>query len=222
MGAFALISELKKCEYILSYGVSLHDMKYNGIFYNEGGDVYVRVLNELLIEFKQEFMSMSSIERRAISAEVENLKKVYFDVPSDNCIDEMKSEYKRSRNASLKQEIDFSIFLREMVEVQKSYISELNEWVSSFFELPQKGTKTEEVIVEKTNVENEEKCLGDIAGVRKLAEFLGVGTNTAQKIITSEVLSRYGVQYRVSKRWYFKRKELEKLLVEKPNLLKEL
>lgn len=99
------------------------------------------------------------------------------------------------------------------------------------FQNPQVLDKTD-AVVEESSVqqirepqiieENITSNSGLIKGVDGLAAYLGVGKTMAQAIINSKKLMQSGAQYRVGKSWCFDKEKLDGLLLDNPELLKDV
>ena len=61
-----------------------------------------------------------------------------------------------------------------------------------------------------------------IKGVRGLAEYMDIGVTMAQAIINAKVLMENGIQYNAGRSWLFNKEKLDKLLSEKPDILKDI
>ena len=61
-----------------------------------------------------------------------------------------------------------------------------------------------------------------IKGVRGLATFLGCGVNTAQNIVSSEILLKRKIQYNAGDGWRFRKDKLTDLLEKEPKILKKV
>ena len=72
-----------------------------------------------------------------------------------------------------------------------------------------------------TKKSNSPEC-NIITGVRGLAEYLKIGNTLAQAIINEKVLMKNGAQYNAGRRWLFNKEKLDKLLSEKPDILKDI
>lgn len=61
-----------------------------------------------------------------------------------------------------------------------------------------------------------------IRGVKGLAKYLHIGSTLAQAVINSKLLQEDGAQYSAGGKWFFNREKLDRLLVKKPELLKDI
>ena len=74
-------------------------------------------------------------------------------------------------------------------------------------------------------IEPEESLSNDtnlVKGVKGLAEHIGCGINTAQKIINSGILSEKKIQYRAGKSWRFRKDKLTELLEIEPEIFRKV
>lgn len=221
---YDFLQELSRCDYIASSGDVIEDFRYNGIMYREGRETYNIKLNSMLMSFKNSLMSIMLSDNHqpvinTIFNEIEKIGKQYYDIPDRDCLTSMEREYQGNNNHSLLKSIREVRFLNEMVEVQRYYVSQAKEYVTSL--LGEEQTKT--VVKQQgdrpvISNDNKEKI---IKGVDGLAKYLHIGKTKAQAIINSKILEDNKIQF-YSGGHRFKRDKLDALLEEKPNLFKDI
>ena len=221
---FDFLQELSRCEYIASSGDVIEDFRYNGIMYREGRETYNIKLNSMLTSFKNSVMEILLTEKHqpiidTIFNEIEKIEEQYYDIPDRDYLRMMERDYQGSNNQSLLKSIREARFLNEMVEVQRYYVSQAKEYVTSL--LGEEQTKTVVKQQDEPPVISDGNKEKIIKGVDGLAKYLHIGKTKAQAIINSKILEDNKIQF-YSGGHRFKRDKLDALLEEKPNLFKDI
>ena len=61
-----------------------------------------------------------------------------------------------------------------------------------------------------------------ISGIKAFSEYLGIGTEKAQKVVSSKILQKAGVSYRIGKTNFFNKKKLDDYLAANPQALSNI
>ena len=220
---FDFLQELSRCEYIANSGDTIEDFRYNGIKYCEGRESYDFKLNSMLTSFKNSVMEIMLTEKHqpiidTIFNEIEKIEEQYYDIPDRDYLRMMERDYQGSNNQSLLKSIREARFLNEMVEVQKHYLNQVKEYVTTLLgkEQPKTVVKQQEEspVISKDNEEI-------IKGVEGLAKYLHVGKTKAQAIINSNILVDNTIQF-YSGGHRFKKDKLDAFLEKNPNAFRDV
>lgn len=220
---FDFLQELSRCEYIANSGDTIEDFRYNGIKYCEGRESYDIKLNSMFSSFKNSVMEIMLTESHqpvidTIFNEIEKIEKQYYDIPDRDYLTSMEREY-QGNNPSLLKSIREVRFLNEMVDVQRYYLSQAKEYVTTLLGKEQSKTvvkqQDEPPIISNGN---EEKI---IKGVDGLAKYLHFGKTKAQAIVNSKILENNKIQF-YSGGLRFKKDKLDVLLEENPNVFRDI
>ena len=212
----ALLNELRRCEIINDYKVNF---SYNGITLEESSVAFQRRLHRLYEDALVEIPFLSTeakdgfiniIDRYAESQRL-------FDVPDESVLESMNREIEAGNtNESLRQERDFVKMVCECVSLQKYYLKEFADAIG----YTSKDNSTTISIEVREEVSTTDTNL--IKGVKGLADFLGCGVNTAQNIVSSEILLNRKIQYNAGDGWRFRKDKLTDLLEKEPEILKKV
>ena len=212
----ALLGELRRCEIINDYK---EVFSYNGITLEESSVAFQKRLHRLYEDSLVEIPLLSQDAKDGFANTIDKYREsqTYFDVPDESVLESMNREIEAGNtNASLKKERDFVKMICECVSLQKYY---LNEFAAAIGYTPTGSSTTISVEV-KEQVSTSDANL--IKGVRGLAKFLGCGVNTAQNIVSSEILLKSKIQYNAGDGWRFRKDKLTDLLEKEPEILKKV
>lgn len=217
MKIYDFIKELQRCE--------IGDKSYNGILLEQGNETYSKKLQDMFFEAKAEVINLSDKQINLLLKDVKDvIENTFYDIPTVECVKRMEEDYLNSRNLGLKKEIEFAKFLRAMVGAQKYYAEALYNMLSDAIGEGkiEKSQKEEVKTEEKEKNQKETKEEKVIKGVQGLADYLKIGKTLAQAVINSKLLQKNGAQYRAGKSWLFDKNKLNQLLVQEPELLKNI
>ena len=211
----ALLGELRRCEI-------LNDCKevfsYNGITLEESSVAFQKRLHRLYEDALVEISLLSQDTKDGFVNIIDKYREsqTYFDVPDESILESMNREIEAGNtNVSLRTERDFVKMICECVSLQKYY---LNEFAAIGY--TPTGSSTTMSVEVKEEVSTTDTNL--IKGVRGLADFLGCGVNTAQNIVSSEILLNRKIQYNAGDGWRFRKDKLTDLLEKEPEILKKV
>ena len=212
----ALLNELRRCEIVNDYKTNF---SYNDICLDEASISFQKRLHSLYEDALVEIPFLSTetkdgfiniIDRYAESQRL-------FDVPDESVLESMNREIEAGNtNESLRQERDFVKMVCECVSLQKYYLKEFADAIG----YTSTGSPTTTSVEVKEQVSTSDANL--IKGVRGLATFLGCGVNTAQNIVSSEILLKRKIQYNAGDGWRFRKDKLTELLEKEPEILKKV
>lgn len=142
-------------------------------------------------------------------------------------------DYERMKEYSFNRECAYSIYevLRYIGEIGGFKVKTIGDIPSLYqLQVPDEiqvnvDSKIENQQVHGQNKSNKESNLSEnkvIKGVSGLAQYLNIGVTLAQAIINAKVLMENGAQYNAGRRWLFNKEKLDKLLMEKPDFLKNI
>ena len=212
----ALLNELRRCEIVNDYKTNF---SYNDICLDEASISFQKRLHSLYEDALVEIPFLSTetkdgfiniIDRYADSQRL-------FDVPDESVLESMNREIEAGNtNESLRQERVFVKMVCECVSLQKYYLKEFADAIG----YTSTGSPTTTSVEVKEQVSTSDANL--IKGVRGLATFLGCGVNTAQNIVSSEILLKRKIQYNAGDGWRFRKDKLTELLEKEPEILKKV
>lgn len=212
----ALLGELRRCEILNDYK---DVFSYNGITLEESSVAFQKRLHRLYEDSLVEIPLLSQDAKYGFANTIDKYREsqTYFDVPDESVLESMNREIEAGNtNVSLKKERDFVKMICECVSLQKYY---LNEFAAAIGYTSEDNSTTISVEV-KEQVSTSDANL--IKGVRGLAKFLGCGVNTAQNIVSSEILLKRKIQYNAGDGWRFRKDKLTDLLEKEPEILKKV
>ncbi|MBQ4126503.1 MAG: hypothetical protein IJD72_00855 [Alistipes sp.] len=212
----ALLGELRRCEILNDYK---DVFSYNGITLEESSVAFQKRLHRLYEDSLVEIPLLSQDAKDGFANTIDKYREsqTYFDVPDESVLESMNREIEAGNtNVSLKKERDFVKMICECVSLQKYY---LNEFAAAIGYTSEDNSTTISVEV-KEQVSTSDANL--IKGVRGLAKFLGCGVNTAQNIVSSEILLKRKIQYNAGDGWRFRKDKLTDLLEKEPEILKKV
>lgn len=219
------LAELCRVEYrALEGNADISTFTYNGISYDEGTGTYQKVLDVAHKGFKAAILELSlsspsTLPLKAILTDFKEAERQYWDIPDEDMLKADEQEYEKYHTPSLLTSIREIKFLQSMSEIQKWYLHDAIEYITSLMgvEEDEKGnSKPEESTDTRENGSEKPKI---ISGVRGLAAYLGCGTTKAQKIINSRILINGKIQYKVGENWKFNCEKLDQFLADNPEVL---
>lgn len=211
----ALLGELRRCEILNDYK---EVFSYNGITLEESSVAFQKRLHRLYEDALVEISLLSQDTKGGFVNIIDKYREsqTYFDVPDESILESMNREIEAGNtNVSLRTERDFVKMICECVSLQKYY---LNEFAAIGY--TPTGSSTTMSVEVKEEVSTTDTNL--IKGVRGLADFLGCGVNTAQNIVSSEILLNRKIQYNAGDGWRFRKDKLTELLEKEPEILKKV
>ena len=211
----ALLGELRRCEILNDYK---EVFSYNGITLEESSVAFQKRLHRLYEDALVEISLLSQDTKGGFVNIIDKYREsqTYFDVPDESILESMNREIEAGNtNVSLRTERDFVKMICECVSLQKYY---LNEFAAIGY--TPTGSSTTMSVEVKEEVSTTDTNL--IKGVRGLADFLGCGVNTAQNIVSSEILLNRKIQYNAGDGWRFRKDKLTDLLEKEPEILKKV
>ena len=212
----ALLNELRRCEIVNDYKTNF---SYNDICLDEASISFQKRLHRLYEDALVEIPLLTQDTKEGFANIIDRYREsqTYFDVPDESILESMNREIEAGNtNVSLRTERDFVKMICECVSLQKYY---LNEFAAAIGYTPTGSSTTISVEV-KEQVSTSDANL--IKGVRGLATFLGCGVNTAQNIVSSEILLKKKIQYNAGDGWRFRKDKLTELLEKEPEILKKV
>ena len=212
----ALLNELRRCEIVNDYKTNF---SYNDICLDEASISFQKRLHRLYEDALVEIPLLTQDTKEGFANIIDRYREsqTYFDVPDESILESMNREIEAGNtNVSLRTERDFVKMICECVSLQKYY---LNEFAAAIGYTPTGSSTTISVEV-KEQVSTSDANL--IKGVRGLATFLGCGVNTAQNIVSSEILLKRKIQYNAGDGWRFRKDKLTELLEKDPEILKKV
>lgn len=212
----ALLGELRRCEILNDYK---EVFSYNGITLEESSMAFQKRLHRLYEDALVEIPLLSQDTKDGFVNIIDKYREsqTYFDVPDESILESMNREIEAGNtNVSLRTERDFVKMICECVSLQKYYLNEFADAIG----YTSKDNSTTISVEVKEQVSTSDANL--IKGVRGLADFLGCGVNTAQNIVSSEILLKRKIQYNAGDGWRFRKDKLTDLLEKEPEILKKV
>ena len=212
----ALLNELRRCEIINDYKVNF---SYNDITLEETSMAFQKRLHRLYEDALLEIPFLSTEAKEGFVNIIDRYAESQrlFDVPDETILASMNREIEAGNtNVSLRTERDFVKMICDCVSLQKYYLKEFADAIG----YTSTGSPTTTSVEVKEQVSTSDANL--IKGVRGLATFLGCGVNTAQNIVSSEILLKRKIQYNAGDGWRFRKDKLTELLEKEPEILKKV
>lgn len=138
------------------------------------------------------------------------VKNSYFDFPTNECIERLKLDYEATLNKEILNDYNYLQMAKQCVGYQRYYLNEFEKYFKDNIE------DKEEHVEKQTDIKEESKSL-KVEGIRGLAEYLGCGVNTAQKICNSGILKQNNIQYSVGRKYVFNCEKLNEFLSKNPD-----
>ena len=196
---------------------------YNGVSYEEGPETYRRRMGSQFADFKAAIIELSLQEnaQKSLSAILADFKaglEHYWDIPDEETLAALQNDYIKENVPSMLTTIREIKFLQQMNAVQRSMAQEATLFIERIVTVEEtKEYSTQQGIEEpKEKIDEQPKI---ISGTKGLADYLGCCPSTAFKIISSRVLVKDAIQYKVGENWKFNREKLDKYIKKNPELL---
>lgn len=178
-----LLRELKRCEYAhLLYEAP---STYNGFSETQGLEGYSKYLSILFDHAEDALSQLSDSQKTTYRQRLQEIKQEQelFDVPSKETLAAINAELQANRNAELRQERDFILFVRGCVSLQKDYT---NRFLKHFIPSDKSPNSTDEVETPLIPLIQEEESKQDSEwafGYKEISETFHWGRNKTHNFL---------------------------------------